>query len=359
MEKAMKKVLFLTNIPSPYMVKFFNLLSESTELIVIYERKVSIERGKRWNDLLINHNSIFLKGINVFKSFSFAPQVIFRLFGKYDVIIISNPISPTGSLAIMFLKLIKKEYWLFSEGGFVKKEHFLLSKIKKIILKDARRYLSGCKNGDEYFLNYGAKESGIFRTPFSSVNESQILRIRFSKNSKKALLGKKNVIAVGRFIPLKNFKWLIEEWSSVIKDYHLYIVGEGPLYSEYCDLINLNSSYNIHLIDYMNHEALLEYMSNFDLLVHPTLTDVWGLIVNEAFSQGLPVVTTPNCLAGLEMVSIGENGYIEEPNRKFILRVESLLNDDQLLKNMRLNNLKKIKSYTIESMVISIKSMID
>lgn len=359
MVKVMKKVLFLTNIPSPYMVKFFNLLSESTELIVIYERGASIERGKRWDDLLVNHNSIFLNGINIFKNFSFAPQVIFRFFRKYDVIIISNPISPTGSLAILFLKLIKKEYWLFSEGGFVKKENFLLSKIKKIVLKDAKYYLSGCKKGDEYFLNYGAKKSSILRIPFSSVNESQILRSRFSKNSKKILLGKKNVIAVSRFIPLKNLKWLIEEWSSVMKDYHLYIVGEGPLYSEYYDLINLNSLYNIHLIDYMDHEALLEYMSNFDLLVHPTLTDVWGLIVNEAFSQGLPVVTTPNCLAGLEMVLIGENGYIEEPNKKFILRVESLLKNDELLKKMSINNLKKIKKYTIESMVTSIKFMID
>lgn len=36
----------------------------------------------------------------------------------------------------------------------------------------------------------------------------------------------------------------------------------------------------------------------------------WGLVVNEALSFGVPVISTDRCGAGLEMISNGVNGFI-------------------------------------------------
>lgn len=348
-----KKILFLTNLPSPYMVDYFNMMSKKSNFKVIYERKFSGERPKSWNTSNLNHNFIFLRGLNFSKNYSFAPQVIFSLRGEYDSIIVSNPISPTGSIAILFMKLIKKSYYIYSEGGFVKSESFITSIIKNFILKDANLYLSGCEEGDAYFIRYGAPTSRIVRIPFSSVNENQIFNNRNFIPSSKTLLGKKNILAVGRFIPSKNFRWLIESWKKIDSSHHLYIVGEGPLLDDYKSLIFASHLNNVHILDTMNHNDLLMFMSQFDLLVHPTLSDVWGLVVNEAFSQGLPVITTPFCLAGVQMVENGVNGYIAEPNDVFIDNIISLISNDELIEKMRSNNLEKIKGYTIESMVLS------
>ena len=43
------KVLFLTNIPSPYTTKFFNDLGNQVELTVIYERDNASDRDSDWS----------------------------------------------------------------------------------------------------------------------------------------------------------------------------------------------------------------------------------------------------------------------------------------------------------------------
>ena len=49
-----------------------------------------------------------------------------------------------------------------------------------------------------------------------------------------------------------------------------------------------------------------------DLFVLPTREDIWGLVINEAMSFGLPIITTRKCIAGTELITDGENGYLLE-----------------------------------------------
>lgn len=44
-----------------------------------------------------------------------------------------------------------------------------------------------------------------------------------------------------------------------------------------------------------------------------------GLVINEALSQGLPVITTNKCIAGLELIEDGKNGYIIDVENKEML----------------------------------------
>jgi glycosyltransferase involved in cell wall biosynthesis len=45
------------------------------------------------------------------------------------------------------------------------------------------------------------------------------------------------------------------------------------------------------------------------VLVFPTLCDGFGMVVNEAFAHGLPVITTPNAGA-TDLVREGQNGFV-------------------------------------------------
>lgn len=44
----MMKILWLTNIPSPYRVKFFNELGTKCDLTVVFEKRSSSERDESW-----------------------------------------------------------------------------------------------------------------------------------------------------------------------------------------------------------------------------------------------------------------------------------------------------------------------
>lgn len=57
-------------------------------------------------------------------------------------------------------------------------------------------------------------------------------------------------------------------------------------------------------------EGTHHYYKAADVLAMPTREDICGLVINEALSYGLPVVSTNKCIAALELVSNGKNGYI-------------------------------------------------
>src|SRR5699024_5061815 len=99
-------------------------------------------------------------------------------------------------------------------------------------------------------------------------------------------------------------------------------------------------------------EELNEYYKASDLFVLPTREDIWGLVINEAMANGLPVITTTSCVAGIEMIEEGINGYLvpKDDVEEIIENVNKILNSDTLKQNMSLNSLEKAKEYTIENM---------
>ena len=79
------KVLFLTNIPSPYRVNFFNELGKLCELTVVFERGASSERDDSWKNFHSEHfRAIVLKGKKQGVDSAFCPGVIKYLKKKAE-----------------------------------------------------------------------------------------------------------------------------------------------------------------------------------------------------------------------------------------------------------------------------------
>ena len=101
----------------------------------------------------------------------------------------------------------------------------------------------------------------------------------------------------------------------------------------------------------MKYEKLKDYYKAADLFVLPSYGEVWGLVVNEAMSFGLPVITTNLCVAGHALIDEGENGYrftfdnVDELTEY----MEIVLSDSELRQRMAIYSLKKVRDYTIEN----------
>ena len=100
-------------------------------------------------------------------------------------------------------------------------------------------------------------------------------------------------------------------------------------------------------------EELADYYKAADLLLLPTRKDIWGLVVNEALSFGVPVITTKNCGAGLELIKDGVNGYIIDYNSTNLRKIFDC-NYDLLRKGC----LKTAEHNTIEKMAMNISEII-
>jgi len=81
---------------------------------------------------------------------------------------------------------------------------------------------------------------------------------------------------------------------------------------------------------------LLEHMARAHALLFPTLCDGFGLVVNEALSRGLPVITTSRAGAA-DLIRPGVNGHLIEPcsSEAIAIAIESSLASREALVAMR------------------------
>lgn len=304
------RVLFLTNVPSPYRVDFFNELGKKCDLTVLFETQSAKSRDSKWvAEEFKNFKGIFLKGIRCGEAEALCPGVVKYLNKKrFDHIIVGIYSSPTGMLAIETMKMKKIPFILSSDGGIVKEESDKKRKFKKHFIAAASMWLSTGTQTTEYFKYYGAKTEKIFVYPFTSVLEKDVLNLPVEKGEKVQLRKKLNiteqyvVLSVGQFIPRKGFDLLMNSCEGLSKNIGVYIVGGEPT-EEYINLKEKLHLTNFHFVPFMEHDKLAEYYKSADLFVLPTREDIWGLVINEAMAYGLPVFTTDKCVAGVEMIN--------------------------------------------------------
>lgn len=83
------------------------------------------------------------------------------------------------------------------------------------------------------------------------------------------------------------------------------------------------------------HAQVLEVMQQADVLVLPSLSDSFGLVVTEALACGLPVIVTPHTGAS-EIVRDGHDGFVVPIRRADAIaeRLETLHRDREMLAEM-------------------------
>ena len=362
------KILFVTNVPSPYRVDFFNELGKSVDLTVAFEKKRSTERKGQWKENAQGaFKAVFMKGISVSTDHAFCLSVkkIIKK-GKFDFIIISDYTSPTGILAARFMRKKGISYFLESDGGLYRSGGGIKDRIKKYVFCGAAGFFSPRGKDDGYFTAYGVSPEKIIRYPFTSAFEKDLAfakEMRFLPNERKEELKKKLgitekrvILSVGRFTYLngygKGYDVLIKAAGKIASpDVGFYIVGGEPT-EEFKKITAESGLKNIHYVDYKDKTALSEYYAAADLFVLMTIGDVWGLVINEAAAFGLPIITTDKCVAGLELVKDGENGFIVKTGDDNALKekIDYILSDEKIMDSFGRSSLEKIKNYSIEKM---------
>jgi glycosyltransferase involved in cell wall biosynthesis len=354
------KILILSNIPSPYRIDFFNELGKSVDLTVVFEAKTAAGIRFNWNiDEIQFFRAVFLKegDINE-KSINWS---ILKYIKKnhYDHIIVTSYAYYTEMLALLALKIRRIPYFLEIDGGLIRQEGMLKKFLKTFLISNAAGYFSPSKTSDDYLVYYGANKSLIYRYPFTSLRNQDILtdlvpnEEKLNIRNELGIKERKVVLAVGQFIHRKGFDLLINASKYLSDDIGVYFVGGKPT-KEYIELKDKYDLSNVHFKGFKTKGELSKFFKAADAFVLPTREDVWGLVINEAMGFGLPVISTNKCIAALELVVESKNGYIVkvEDSESIAKKIKILLSDDKLNAHMSKNSLQIIRNYTIENMAI-------
>lgn len=352
------KLLWITNIPSPYRVDFFNELGKSCDLTVLFEKAGAKDRDASWLAFdARNFEAIVMGGLPYSADSAMSLNVLKHLKRHdYDEVVVTNFSSPTGALAIAYLKATGQRYYLESDGGFPGGSR-LKSWVKRMVIGGAQGYFSTSDVHDEYYLAYGAKPHQLIRYPFTSVRAEDVLEeppTVAQKREAKHRLGIRQprmILSVGQFIHRKGFDVLLKASASLADDTAVCIVGGEPP-EEYRQLVGERALSSVHFIGFKSRSELSAYYTAADLFVLPTREDIWGLVINEALAHAVPVITTDRCVAGLELVAKHGCGRIVPVDDVEALgaAMTLLLGDHDARSEMQGRSLVVAKNQTIERM---------
>lgn len=117
----------------------------------------------------------------------------------------------------------------------------------------------------------------------------------------------KRFIFIGRLVPVKNLHEIVRIFHQ-LPDYHLTIAGDGPLERE----LRALASSNISFVGHIANSDLPGFICKYNFLILMSVSETWGLVVEEAMHCGIPVIVSRNCGVS-EMVDSGKTGFVIEP----------------------------------------------
>lgn len=175
------------------------------------------------------------------------------------------------------------------------------------------------------------------------------------QHDKRSTLTAKTVITAGRLVAQKNFSSLVRAWAIVHQshpEWRLEIWGEGCLKVELqrqIDLEGLNG--NVQLMGYT--DDIISKFADASLFVCSSLFEGFGIVIIEAMSCGLPVVSYSCPCGPKDIISEGEDGFLIplDNEREMAKCLCNLIEQDTIRNAMGRNALKKAEHFATENII--------
>ena len=250
---------------------------------------------------------------------------------RYDFIVVNgyNNFPFVITFLLNFFSSKKNFIAIDSDTQFSIPANFIKRFIKWIYLTVVFRnkyiiaFAGGSVSHKDLFRNYGMKEHRIFLMPMMVDNS------RFYQKE-KIFPDIFTFLYVGRLVKHKNVENLIQQFNLNFshKSVVLKIVGSG-IEEDY--LKKKYSSDKVLFLGKLFNDDLIREFKNSSCLVIPSKFEPWGLVVNEALSSGLPVISTKEVGANYDLIQSRKTGIIVENMNDFGDKMLELYNDPNLL----------------------------
>ena len=247
---------------------------------------------------------------------------------KPDVVLLTGYYDPAQLLLGLVLKLKGCRIVLQNESTSLDNLRTgWREQIKRAFVKLCDGYFCFGTRAANYLIELGATPSRIL-VENNAVVDNAGLRATYlaalpnrEQEQKARQLPPKNLIYVGRLIPIKNLTGLIEAFCEACRanptaNWGLILLGEGEQKAILQAQVNaLTMSDKIHFLPGCDWQDVPRFLALADALVLPSQSEPWGLVVNEAMACGLPVLVSDRCGCVDDLVQDGQNGYRFDPNQ--------------------------------------------
>jgi glycosyltransferase involved in cell wall biosynthesis len=297
-----------------------------------------------------------------------APTLPFHLLTKhYDVYL--KCINGKFALPITYLvaRLKKKPFVLRTEiwTDLETPLHRLVAPLVRHIYRHSDSVIAYGDHVRQYLRSKNVAQERIFVA--LPIVDNSFCSQTVSEEEKEALRAelripkcKKVLLYLGRLTVNKGCKYLVEAFASLHRDDAVLVMaGDG---AERANLEGLAKRHNLaDAVRFVGHVAqpmTPKYYAVAYVQVLPSITTVfgketWGLVVNEAFNQGIPVIASDAVGAAAGgLIQDGVNGLIvpEQDSQSLARALHRILEDEPLRGQMSAHASTTIADYTPERM---------
>jgi 1,2-diacylglycerol 3-alpha-glucosyltransferase len=323
-----RRLVILTEIISPYRIPLFNALAEHPEVdlhvIFLAETDPSLRQWRvykeeiqfsyqvlsSWRKQLGRFNILLNRDVTRSLAAA-APDAI--LCGGYNYVASWQALSWAQSRDILFL------LWSESHLRELRRGNALVEFLKTEFLKRCDGFVVPGQAAHEYLVAQKIRPKIIFTAPNAVDNDlfaSAAVKARQDERASRQQLNlpERYFLFVGRLVREKGVFELLDAYAKLDEQLRrqigLVFAGDGGYRQELETKAASVSPGIVKFIGFAHREQLANYYALAEILILPTHTDTWGLVVNEAMACGLPVILSSAAGCGPDLVKENWNGVI-------------------------------------------------
>jgi len=252
------------------------------------------------------------------------------------------------------------------DSTLLRKESFWKKSLKILFLRwvyskiDIAFYAG--KNNLAYFLNYGVERSKLIFAPHAIENSRfEIQYMKEVEALKEQLSIKKSEVVylyAGKLDENKNIQLLINAFLQIANERaHLVIAGNGVA-EESLKTLAENKN-NIHFLPFQNQSMMPVIYQLCDVFVLPSISETWGLSLNEAMASGKAIIASDGVGAAADLIQDFQNGFVFQNNNVISLQEKlSFLNDKTKVAQFGTKSHEIIQEWNFEKICQSIESTV-
>jgi glycosyltransferase involved in cell wall biosynthesis len=369
MSTVSTRLVILTEIIAPYRIPVFNALASHPELdlhvVFLAETDKSLRQWRvyreeirfsyqilpSWRWRLGKNNFLGNRGLWAALDTT-SPHVV--ICGGYNYF--------ASWEALLWARRRRVRFVLWSESNQydARRKRSWIEALKVYFLRHCDRFVVPGKASFEYLTSLGSPAADIRVAPNAVDNrlfasEAEIAHANATAVRQKLKLPPRYILFVGRLVPEKGVFDLLQAYagleSAVKSEVGLVFAGDGVSRQELMQRAKASSPGTVSFPGFAQREDVAGLYALAELLVLPTHTDPWGLVVNEAMACGLPVIVSSVAGSSSDLVEDGWNGYVVPPRdpEKLRFAIDAILRQPELKRRMSLHSLERIQRYSPEA----------
>jgi glycosyltransferase involved in cell wall biosynthesis len=307
------RTTILTSVMAPHRVALFNQLAQEpdVDLSIVYAARSdpsrswdAIEGEMRYRWTVLRQRALLARGESFVHVTSGITPVVRD--AAPDVLIVGGWDQPAylQALALKSMAGLPLAWWVESNLRDRRSESRLMRSIKKRLIASGDGVIVPGVASADYVRSLGAESDRLWVAPNAVDND-------YFSSSPRREDGPARFLFVGRLESAKGLAFLLDAWASVPDDATLSIVGSGSLQEAIA--YRLTGLPRVQMVGHLERAELKRAYAEADVFVFPSVSDPWGLVINEAMASGLPVIASSAPGAVDDLVTHGDNGLVVPP----------------------------------------------